>query len=88
MDRTYVKQSSLLKLTAGEFNWEETASWASVISPRVSSASSMQQNPRVWIPEVQQEYGSSWQLQSDERNTDTNEYKTRVIHVVAKLQIN
>ena len=75
MDTTYVKQSSFDKLTAGWFNWEETAYWARMISPWVSSASSMRQNQHVWIPTVQQEYGSSCQLQADKCNIDTNEYR-------------
>lgn len=53
MDAAYVKQSSFDKLTAGWFSREETAYWARMISPRVSSTSSMRLHQHVWIPTVQ-----------------------------------
>lgn len=87
MDAAYVKQSSFDKLTAGWFSWEETAYWARMISPWVSSTSSMRLHQHVWIPTVQ-ECGSSCQLHADKLSIDTNEYETCAINFTLSSESN
>lgn len=85
METAYVKQSSFDKLTAGWFSWEETAYWERMISPWVSSTSSMRLHQHVWIPTVQ-ECGSSCQLHADKLSIDT--FETCAINFTLSLESN